>query len=61
MIRALALALAGAALLAFSPSDLSSSRTPVADRAMLEASVGAGFRAIKIKIGERSGQRVARI
>ena len=28
---------------------------PVADRAMLEASVGAGFRAIKIKIGERSG------
>ena len=27
---------------------------PVADRAMLEASVGAGFRAIKIKIGERS-------
>jgi mandelate racemase len=28
---------------------------PVADRAMLEASVDAGFRAIKIKIGERSG------
>jgi mandelate racemase len=28
---------------------------PVADRAMLEASVGAGFRAVKIKIGERSG------
>jgi mandelate racemase len=28
---------------------------PVADRAMLEASVNAGFRAIKIKIGERSG------
>ena len=27
---------------------------PVADRAMLEASVDAGFRAIKIKIGERS-------
>ena len=27
---------------------------PVADRAMLEASVGAGFRAVKIKIGERS-------
>jgi mandelate racemase len=28
---------------------------PVADRAMLEASVNAGFRAIKIKISERSG------
>jgi mandelate racemase len=28
---------------------------PVADRAMLEASVDGGFRAIKIKIGERSG------
>ena len=28
---------------------------PVADRAMLEASIGAGFQAIKIKIGERSG------